>query len=100
MTQQQVQSEEAQARDPLSGADLLDWLDTEVDELNVAKTPAEILDEVVDVIYVARRYAFNSGLTPAQIRDYAKFKGASRLAVGKDRDLELAVANAVVNRNS
>lgn len=86
------------SHDQMTRSGLLCWLDDEVDELNSADSKASVLDEVVDVIYVARRYAFSHGITPAQLRDYASTKAAIRSSIGKNKDVELSLASMISER--
>lgn len=78
-------------------------LNSEVAELNLAcqgGVKAEILDELVDVQFFIDRVAALYGITEHARTTYAIVKGHLRETVGKNKAVELQIAESFLNLTS
>lgn len=59
---------------------------------------ADLLDEVVDVVYTARRVAIEAGITQEMLDQWAADKGALRASMGKNKERERTFALGLLVR--
>lgn len=73
---------------------------TEVEELVEAVTldiaDANVLDEIVDVLYYIDDLRRQYGITSASVQHYAGLKGVLRSTCGKDKERELRYATEIL----